>query len=334
VLVSLRQGVLAYPASYVQTSSGNRIRSIACGATAGNNANVAAVITCTLTMFPDESGLGEVEAYFVSPQASTVLPLYFAPTNATMMGLTDKNETVALLTSFTTVPKFTEAGAYSIAFEGPYRMKTFSRAGSVKYVNAAELTDTLPGLQIASRDDVKAPAVSKFYCNVGKEVRLKARSDVAVSCAVQAADEQSGVSYVSLQYVSPSRRSVLAFSYTTQSPGLGSRSPAVINTLADTVSENLGPATEPGAWTLLQAVASDNRGNYYNFMPGELNQKAVQTFFLVQGVSRTFTIQPRDGSDGEAAVPAGSGAATLSTSIFSILISTLLMLRFTRGYQA
>lgn len=291
--------LLAYPQANVVSSSGMDVRSIACldisvKATTGDKQ-----LTCTATVKPDEAGVGTVHAFFVSPTNRTIIPLMFAQNSMTQF-LTAKNgDKVATLTTKITISQWSETGSYTMPYSGPFRVTSVSRAGTIRTFEAGMLAST-PSLQVVAKGDAMAPLLTKFACQSGESIQLSNKGAVALTCSLKGYDDQAGVSYLAMQFVSPSRTQALEFSFVPESAGLGDFPNLVIPQVSVTQTVSLTNATEPGPWTLARAVAADLAGNYKAYNAAELDAKAVQTYLMVQGVTQRFSIAPRAGTDAPA----------------------------------
>lgn len=312
---------VAYPQANIQTSSGVLLYGVSCAANEATVTSEAKTIICEALVIPDEAGIGKATLYLVGPTGKTVLPLVFDENSeALMVPATNKTTAMYLLTSTLSVPTWAEAGNYILPANGAYQTRTLSSAGTVRLVNPLTLSSK-PALKVVSAADKSAPRVTSFYCNIIREIKLDDFDTVPVSCMLTASDEYSGISYASMHFVSPSKNDAVEFAFIPDSPGLGPFPAATVKTVRETVSAQFPPDTEPGAWTLVRAVVADNSGNYKEYTATELNIKDVQTFFLVQSSTKTFSIAPRAGTPAaEQPIPgqATSGASRSTASMVAL----------------
>lgn len=311
--------LLAYPQSNVVASSGMDVKSIACldvdiKTTAGDRD-----LTCTATVVPDESGLGTVYAYLVSPSNTTVLPLVFRENAQTQLLPNPTGGQIATMTSKISVGQYAEAGTYTLHFDGPFRMMTVSRAGTIKTFSSGQMLSNPTLTVVPSSTDTVAPIVTKFSCQSGQQVQLVNKGSVPLTCSLKGKDDLSGVAYMAMQFVSPSRTQSMNFAFVPDSPGLGDFPNTVISQVAVSQTISLTNATEPGPWTMVRAVGADNAGNYHAYSSEDLDAKNVQTYLLVQGVYQKFSIAPRAGSDDSGApvktVSPAAGRPSLSVAV-------------------
>ncbi|TFJ84395.1 hypothetical protein NSK_004380 [Nannochloropsis salina CCMP1776] len=287
---------VAYPQANVQTSSGVLIYGAACVDATATVTEEAKTIICEALIIPDEAGIGSSTIYMVGPTKKTVLPIVFdEDSEALLVPATNVTRTMFLLTSTLTVPTWAEPGAYSVPVSGAYQPRTLSGAATVRLINPLTLS-AKPALTVVSVSDRSAPILSNFYCNNGRQVQLSDYDPLPVNCLLRATDDLSGVSYASLHFVSPSKTDAVEFAFVPSSPGLGPFPPASVKQVAENVASNFPPTTEPGAWTLARAVTTDNAGNYKEYTATELDNANVQTFFLVQSSTKTFSIAPKPGT--------------------------------------
>lgn len=313
---------VAYPQANIQTSSGVLLYGVSCAATEATVTEESKTIICEALVIPDEAGIGKATLYLVGPTGKTVLPLVFDQNSeALMVPATNKTTAMHLLTSTLSVPTWAEAGSYIMPANGAYQSRTLSGAGTVRLVNPLTLSSK-PTLRVVSAADKSAPRVTSFYCNIIREIKLDDFDTVPVDCMLMASDEYSGISYASMHFVSPSKNDAVEFAFVPASPGLGPFPAASVKKVSERVSAQFPPNSEPGAWTLVRAVVADNSGNYREYTPTQLNSKNVQTFFLVQSRTQTFSITPRAGTPvaGTEPIPgqATSGASRSTASMVAM----------------
>jgi hypothetical protein len=316
---SYKGNTAAFPQANLVTSSGLKLFGLSCDLPAVSVTAAPADVPCTAFVVPDEVGLGKVLAYLVGPTGKSVLPLTFDESaERTLIPATNTTEEMFALAGKLTVPMWAEPGSYGLVDAGAFQSRTVSHAGTIRLASSAMMARK-PRLQVASAHDKAAPRVSNFYCNQGQKIDLGRKDAVAVNCLLRASDDLSGISYAAMHFVSPSRKEAVEFAFVPPSPGLGPFPNVAVPQVAETVNAQFPPATEPGAWTLARAVVADQSGNYKEYTATELDQLNVQTFFLVQSPSRSFAIEPREGSGtgpvtpGQAtsAAPAGSRPSAL-----------------------
>jgi len=308
---------VAYPQANIQTSSGVLLYGVSCAANEATVTDESKTIICEALVIPDEAGIGKATIYLVGPTGKTVIPLVFDEySEALLVPATNTTNAMYLLTSTLSVPTWAEAGSYSLPASGAFQSRTLSSAGTVRLVNPQALSSK-PTLRVVSVADNFAPRVSSFYCNGGQEVKLDDFDAVPVSCLLTAADEYSGIAYASMHFASPSKNDAVEFSFVPDSPGLGPFPAVTVKNVREAVGAQFPPNTEPGAWTLVRAVVADNSGNYEEYTATELNNKDVQTFFLVQSSSRTFSIAPREGTPAAAEPIPGQATSGASRSTMS-----------------
>ncbi len=318
---------VAYPQANIQTSSGVLLYGVSCAANEATVTDESKTIICEALVIPDEAGIGKATIYLVGPTGKTVIPLVFDEySEALLVPATNTTNAMYLLTSTLSVPTWAEAGSYILPASGAYQSRTLSSAGTVRLVNPQTLSNK-PTLRVVSAADSFAPRVSSFYCNGGQEVKLDDFDPVPVSCLLTAADEYSGIAYASMHFASPSKTDAVEFSFVPDSPGLGPFPAVTVKNVREAVGAQFPPNTEPGAWTLVRAVVADNSGNYKEYTATELNNKDVQTFFLVQSSLKTFSITPRAGTPAAVAEPipgqATSGASRSTMSMVAVAIGAV-----------
>lgn len=317
---------VAYPQANIQTSTGVLLEGVTCDETTVTVTDAAKTLTCAALLIPDEAGLGKAFVYLVGPTGKTVLPLVFdgEVSEATLIEATNTTAAMYSIQTSVTVPVWAELGAYGLPAKGAYQPRTLSHANTIRLSNPNAFS-VKPALKVVGVQDKAAPRISNFYCNQGQNILLNKFDAVAVNCLLRAADEASGISYASMHFTSPSRNDAVEFAFVPSSPGLGPFPVSSVKQVAENVQAQFPPQAEPGAWTLVRAVVTDNSGNYREYTATELDQANVQTFFLVQSPTKTFAITPKNPANAAPVATPGqtTSGAFRGASASLVMVATL-----------
>ena len=335
-IVSYNGPPLAYPQSQILTSTGLTITGIVCDSD-GQTLRVtpttfSKTITCSIMVLMDGAGLGYVDTFFVSQTGNTVFNMQFAPTQDTAF-YQHGVKVYAQMNSTITIPFWAESGLYSMPLTGAYQAITKSRASTLHPINTKEIS-TPPAFQlITTGQDTKPPSISSFYCSPTGTVKISPSSPTKVICNVRAAEDISGINYIGMQFVSPSKDQFMDFAYVPPSQGLGDFKANPILTLKAQQSVELPGGAEPGVWALVRAVAADNAGNYYAYRASDFDATQVKNYFVVENTVVGFGFTPKDAGavvvdpDHPQGQQVKSSAATMTSSFLVMVLSSLLMAR-------
>jgi len=326
---------LAYAREQILTSTGVTVTGLLCDADGTaitlTPTQASANILCSIMVLLDGSGPGYVDTYFVSQTGKTAFNVQFVP-DATTAYYQQGTKIYAQMNATITIPFWAEAGLYTMPLSGAFRAITVSRASTVHAVTSKELA-VPPSFQlVTTAQDVTAPALNSFYCSPQGTIKIDNVNPTTIICNVRAAEDISGINYIGMQFVSPSKNQFMNFAYVPPSQGLGNFRATPLLNLKAQQSVSLPGGSEPGVWVLVRAVAADNAGNYRAYHASDFDANDVKSYFMVENSVVGFGFTPRDA--GAVIVdpdhPNGQqmgGASTTTTSFLVLVLSSLLMVR-------
>lgn len=289
-------------------------------------------IACSVFVKLDAAGLGYVDTYFVSDSKKTAFNLRFAPTETTEF-YTEGETVYARMNNTLTIPYWAESGKYSLALSGGYQGATVSRAGTLRAISSKDVLFPPSFTLLTSSQDIKPPKIQSFYCSPSGAIKVTQTASSKIVCNVKADEDISGINYLAMQFVSPSKDQFMNFAYIPFSQGLGDFKSEPVLTLKAQQSVDLPGGSEPGVWALVRAVAADNAGNYKAYHVNDFENKEVKGFFVVENSLIGFAFDPIDA--GAVVIKPDepqtqSAAGTVSVSSLTLLLTTLLMVRLSR----
>lgn len=313
------------PSSNLVPSSGPKVTDIACDLETVT-LNQPILLRCYVKVVNDGYGVDSVDMHLVSPNGKTVLSYLFEPGPNTSV-----NATSVVMSATQFVPIYSESGIYQPAFSGGLALVSRSLAGTIRRASPTDLNKPYNLTISAKNIDTKPPAIASLVCNIGATdtILLKTDGPTSIACTADMSDDLSGIASVSFVFVGPSKDQAISFSYGPQTAGLKTDQIVVSNLrIRDTKVVSIDDTYETGAWTLGYVLAVDNAGNYKQYLPSELTQAKMRTFFFIESPLQVKQVDPPKKTQ-PPAMTATSGSASLSAS-FTVILVSWIALRFSR----
>ena len=253
------------------------------------------VFRCFARIKPDNFGVKRADAVFVGPNGNSKIPFVF---DGEKGFLREESDGTITLFAEQYVPSYIDSGKYDIQTEGAFRVTATSNAGTLKPARADDI-EYAPSLMITSNTrDILAPEIVSFKCDEGSEKSLelpeKEGELVGLTCSLDAVDRVSGIQRIVFEFVDPSKKNVIAFSYAPPARGLNYNHELYNDLrLKDKDTVYFDKDTRRGAYVLRGATVTDNAGNTKHYLTSQLNSEYIQTYFMVDVPSELL---PSEGS--------------------------------------
>lgn len=234
-------------------------------------------VKCEFTVQDTGSGVSNVRASFVSPQADALLHMT-ADVNKDIISSDPKTGEIILSASVPVFPGM-PSGIWKMVTAmplAPYVQDRNRNGFAYKGVEPSVLW-TRPQFEVFSAPDTTPPVIQKFGCSATQVIIPFAGEDV-YTCQLVVQDDLSGFAYGELAFENPDRNSTatLRFDANTRQVQF-SRGGIYVPTLT------FDPTAPGGMWAVSKAglMLSDAAGNVINYNPKELNDRSYPTFLLV-----------------------------------------------------
>lgn len=277
-------------------------------------------IKCTFVVRDALSGVGRLEANFVSPSGNNIL--YFNLDHGDVVSTTPDNTTHTLVGSIMGWPGM-EGGEYTILTTPPYAPYVEDRAGnSANYEYFDTKLWSMPSLELFSSPDTVGPTIQRFSCPTN-QIALPYKGLNQVECQMVLQDDMSGFQYGELAFVTPDqdKTAVLRFDASSRQVQF-SRGGIYQPTLSwswDDSQEGMYTVSSEGL------VLKDYAGNVRQLKPRELNKAGFPTFFYVSKAKVYFQdANPQT-------ISAAPASLQLSIATFLACLTAMVVMR--RMYQ-
>ncbi len=316
---------LGFPTTLQVTSNQDSTPPVLTGFTyspmAVNTTTSAATVNVTAQVTDDLSGVGYVTMLFISPSRQYAQNAY--------MYLSSGSDLDGTWTGTVTIPAYSEAGTWTV--EG-VEVGDFANNYLWYYTSDLQALGFPTTLQVTSNQDSTPPVLTGFtYSPMAVNTTTSAAT---VNVTAQVTDDLSGVGYVTMLFISPSRQYAQnAYMYLSSGSDLD-------GTWTGTVT--IPAYSEAGTWTVEGVEVGDFANNYLWYYTSDLQTLGFPTQLInnipstttavtsssnpsIYGQSVTFTatVAPQGPGSPTGSVTFSDGATTLGVSPLTAGIATI-----------